>query len=167
MVLWNFNENKNYVTLHNYKVLNYNDAEKAAKLLFNIDMLILKSFARLEQGKIRTEEINILLKTPYILQEMQIIKDQGTIKFEGLNKPKNVYKSNQPPVGPDGKLRAKYRRIFLKLRDEKGILKNIENLKQLIAHELTHTAMNHVRWRDDDHDSEFNYYNNKILSSLG
>ena len=165
MVLWDFNENKNYVKLHNYKVLNYNDAEKAAKLLFNIDMLILRSFARLEQDTTRTNEINILLNTPYILQEMQLIKDQGTIKFEGLNKPKDVYKSRQPPVGPDGKLRAKYRCIFLKLRDD-TLLKNINDLKPLIAHELTHTAMNHVRWRDDDHDSEFNYYYNTILLNL-
>ena len=44
--------------------------------------------------------------------------------------------------------------------------KNINDLKPLIAHELTHTAMNHVRWRDDDHDSEFNYYYNKILLNL-
>ena len=163
MVLWDFNENKNYVYLNNYKVLNFNDAENAAKLLFNIDLMILRLFARLEQSKTRDDEINILLQTPYVLQEMQLVKDQGTIKFEGLNKPKNVYKSRYNPVGPDGRLRARYRRIFLKIRNENGNLKNINDLKKLIAHELTHTALNHVRWRDDDHDEKFKEYYKYIL----
>jgi len=114
----------------------------------------------------RAPEINILLQTPYFLQEMQLLKDQGSIKFEGLNKPKFVVKTNKIPVGEDGKLRAKHRRIFLNLRKENGRLKTLKELRNLIAHEITHTAMNHVRWRDDDHDEKFNYYNKLILRHL-
>ena len=92
--------------------------------------------------------------------------DQGSIKFEGLNKPKGVYISNKMNIGEDKNLRASYRLIFLTLRDENGNIKKIKNLRKLIAHELTHTALNHVRWREDDHDTKFNRYNKIILKHL-
>jgi len=166
MTVWDFNENKNYIKIENYKVLNLPDAEKAAKLLNDIDLLILKCFISLKFKEKHTPEIKILLQTPYILQEMQLIKDQGSIKFEGLNKPKEVKYTSKQSVGEDGKLRAKYRKIFLTIRNESGKLKTIRQLKNLIAHELTHTALNHVRWREDDHDEKFTYYNKLILRHL-
>jgi hypothetical protein len=86
--------------------------------------------------------IQIFLKSTYL------------IKFVGLNKPKNVHLTNESNIGPDKNLRAEYRVIFLTLR-ENGKLKTIKSLKNLIAHELTHTALNHVQWRDDDHGPEF------------
>ena len=168
MVIWDFDENKNYIKVgnYNYKVLNLKDADKASKLLNDIDTLILRTFISIQFKEKRTPELNILLQTPYVLQEMQLVKDQGTIKFEGLNKPKEVKRTNEPSVGPDGKLRAKYRKIFLTLRNENGKLKTLKQLKSLIAHELTHTALNHVRWREDDHDEKFNFYNKLILRYL-
>lgn len=166
MTIWDFNENKNYIKIENYKVLNLPDAEKAAKLLNDIDLLILKCFISLKLKEKHTPEIKILLQTPYVLQEMQLIKDQGSIKFEGLNKPKEVKYTSKQSVGEDGKLRAKYRKIFLTIRNKKGKLKSIRQLKNLIAHELTHTALNHVRWREDDHDEKFTYYNKLILRHL-
>ncbi len=166
MVIWDFNEDKNYIKVGEYKVLNLPNAEKASDLLNDIDTLILKALISIEIREERTPEINILLQTPYFLQEMQLLQDQGSIKFEGLNKPKNVVKTNRIPVGEDGKLRAKYRRIFLNLRRQNGKLKTLRDLRNLIAHEITHTAMNHVRWRDDDHDEKFNYYNKLILRHL-
>ena len=166
MVIWDFNEDKNYIKVGEYKVLNLPNAEKASDLLNDIDTLIVKALISMEMREERTPEINILLQTPYFLQEMQLLKDQGSIKFEGLNKPKNVVKTNKIPVGEDGKLRAKYRRIFLNLRRQNGHLKTLKELRNLIAHEITHTAMNHVKWRDDDHDEKFNYYNKLILRYL-
>lgn len=166
MTIWDFNENKNYININNYKVLNLQDANKAAKLLYDIDILIERSLSYIYNREKYTPEIIILLQTPYILQEMQLVKDQGKIKFEGLNKPKNVIKTNEQVVGKDGKLRATYRKIFLTLRDNNGKLKTLNQLKKLIAHELTHTALNHVRWREDDHDKKFNYYNKLILRYL-
>ena len=41
MVIWDFDENKNYIKVGNYKVLNLKDADKASKLLNDIDTLIL------------------------------------------------------------------------------------------------------------------------------
>lgn len=166
MVIWDFDENKNYIKVGEYKVLNLPDAEKASDLLNDIDALILKALVSIEIREKRTPEINILLNTPYFLQEMQLLKDQGSIKFEGLNKPKDVVKTNKIPVGEDGNLRANYRRIFLNLRKKNGTLKTLEELKNLIAHEITHTALNHVRWRDDDHDEKFKFYNRLILKYL-
>ena len=166
MTVWDFNENKNFVKIENYKVLDLPGPEKAAKLLNDIDLLILRCFISIQSKEKRTPEINILLQTPYFLQEMQLIKDQGSIKFEGLNKPKEVKRTSEQSVGEDGKLRAKHRKIFLTLRNENDKLKTIKQLKHLIAHELTHTAMNHVRWREDDHDEKFNHYNKLILRYL-
>ena len=166
MVIWDFDENKNYIKVGNYKVLNLKDADKASKLLNDIDILILRTLISIQFKEKRTPELNILLQTPYVLQEMQLIKDQGTIKFEGLNKPKDVKRTQEINVGEDGKLRAKYRKIFLTLRNENGKLKTLKQLKSLIAHELTHTALNHVRWREDDHDEKFNVYNKLILRYL-
>mgnify|MGYP001197335641 CR=1 FL=1 len=166
MVIWDFNENKNYIKVGEYKVLNLPDADKASDLLNDIDILIVKALISIEMGEKRTPEINILLQTPYVLQEMQLLKDQGSIKFEGLNKPKDVVKTNKIPVGEDCKLRAKYRRIFLTLRRRNGCLKTLRELRNLIAHEMTHTAMNHVTWREDDHDENFNHYNKLILRHL-
>ena len=166
MTVWDFDENKNYIMIENYAVLDLPDAKKAAKLLDDINNLIVMSFMSIQVKENKTPEINILLKTPYVLQEMQLIKDQGSIKFEGLNKPKEVKLTIEKSVGKDRKLRAMYRKIFLTLRDKKNKLKTIKQLKNLIAHELTHTAMNHVRWRKDDHDKKFNYYNELILKHL-
>tara|TARA_B100001287_G_scaffold80758_1_gene67238 strand:+ start:105 stop:614 length:510 start_codon:yes stop_codon:yes gene_type:complete len=163
MTIWDFDEEKNYIKVGNYKVLNLPDAKKAAELLNDIDRLIARCFMTLRLLPVQTPELNILLQTPFVLQEMQLAKDQGDIEFEGLNKPKEVEPTSGPSVGEDGKLRANYRKIFLTLRNDKGKLKTLKKLKNLIAHELTHTAMNHVRWRDDDHDEKFNYYNKLIL----
>jgi len=166
MIIWDFNENKNYRNVVNYKVLDFKDAQKAAKLLNDIDLLILRTFISIEFKEKRTPEINLLLSTPYVIQEMQLIEDQGYIKFEGLNKPKQVNRTGNVNIGSDGKLRAKYRKIFLNIRKENGKLKKINDLKILIAHELTHTAVNHVTWKDDNHGSEFNKYNKLILRHL-
>jgi len=164
--VWDFNENKNYTRIGDYKVLDLPDAEISSKLLHDIDIAILQALLSISRKEKITPELDILLNTPYALQEMQLIKDQGTMKFEGLNKPKGVKMSRGTSVGPDGQRRATHRRIFLTLRNPRGNLKKIHELKNLIAHELSHTAMNHVRWRDDDHDIKFNKMNKLILKHL-
>lgn len=165
--LWDFDESKNYILVNGYKVLNTKNADKAALLLNKIDNIILRTFFSIQFKETITPELNLLIKTPYNLQEMQLPKDQGTIIFEGLNKPKNVtHMSKEDRMGIDGKLRAKKRLIFIQLRKEKNKLKTIKDLIRLIAHELTHTAMNHVIWRDDDHDKNFKKINKIILKHL-
>tara|TARA_Y100001963_G_C6755240_1_gene436460 strand:+ start:139 stop:663 length:525 start_codon:yes stop_codon:yes gene_type:complete len=170
MVIWDFNENKNYIKKYikgyYYKVLNLPDALDAAKLLNEIAFLSIKAIMLMYKTEITTDEINILYTTPHLFQEMQLLKDQGSIKFEGLNKPKKVVKTNKPSVGEDGRFRAKYRIIFLTIRNEKGKLKTIKQLEKLIAHELTHTAMNHVTWKDNNHDKKFKEYNKLILRHI-
>lgn len=153
MITWDFDENKNYIKIGKYKVLNKKNAEKAAIMLKDIEYIIKKLFLKLKDYK--TPEINLLLTTPFRLQEMQKLEDQGSIKFEGLNKPKDVTKTSEIKIGKDGSLRAKSRLIFLTLRDTNGKLKKIDQLYSLIAHELTHTCLNHVRWREDDHSRKF------------
>ena len=80
MVIWDFNEDKNYIKVGEYKVLNLPDAEKASELLNDIDILIVRALISIEMSVKRTPEINILLQTPYFLQEMQLLKDQGSMK---------------------------------------------------------------------------------------
>jgi len=167
MVKWDFNEDKNFVTIGKYKVLNLPDAKKAANLLGKIDTIIKKLFKRLKKHYIDDVRIKLLLDTPYNLQEMQILKDQGTIKFDGLNKPKNVFvDKNAIHIGLDKNKRAEHRLIFLKIRNDNNILLKIQDLYKLIAHELTHTALNHVTWKDDNHSGDFNKYNKLILNHL-
>jgi hypothetical protein len=163
--LWDFNENKNYVTISGFKVLNYKNAIKAAMLLQKINDLIFQGFTSILKHEMITPEIELLVNTPFLLQEMQLKKDQLLIKFEGLNKPKNVHLTHESGIGPDENLRAEYRIIFLTLR-ENGKFKSLKSLKSLIAHELTHTALNHVQWRDDDHGPEFKIMYDIILRNL-
>ena len=159
MIIWDFDENKNYIKIGKYKVLNKKDSIFAAKLLNDIENRIKLLLSRL--NKFKNPEIKLLIETQFKLQEMQLLKDQGLIKFDGLNKPKNVINTKKQKIGPAGSLRAKSRLIFLTLRKSNGRLKKIEELYSLIAHELTHTALNHVTWRDDNHPKEF-----KILYKL-
>lgn len=172
--LWDFDENKNYKTheVNNikYKVLDLKNSFEAAKLLNKLDNLLMRLFISLELSNERDKYINLLLQTPHELQEMQLIKDQAIIKFEGLNKPKNIknYRSLDS-IGTDKTFRAKNRVIFLTLRDENGKLKNVNSIISLLAHELTHTALNHLSFIDDNHSHPFNkYYNiiHKILKRL-
>jgi len=164
--LWDFDENINYVNINGFKVLKARDAYKASLLLRRIKNLIIRCFESIKVNEMITPEIELLITTPFVLQEMQLKKDQLIYKFEGLNKPRNVKPTNQDEIGPDKNLRAGYRHIFLELRNYNGRLKTIDSLKPLIAYELTHTALNHVRWRDDDHDKNFMLYYNIILRNL-
>jgi len=164
MIIWDFDENKNYIKIGKYKVLNKKDSLFAAKLLNTAEDKIKTLFIRLK--KFKNPEIKLLIETPFKLQEMQLLKDQGLIKFDGLNKPKNVTSTKKQKIGPDGSLRAKSRLIFLTLRRSNGKLKRIEELYSLIAHELTHTALNHVTWRDDNHPREFKIIYELLLSLL-
>lgn len=149
--IWDFDENKNYILKHGYKVIKRADSEKAALLLKKLDLLIKITFSILPSSKYT----DLLINTPYKLQEMQLEKDQGLYIFNGLNKPKGVTLTDLPRIGEDGSLRAKRRVIFLNLRKSSGKLKNIKELIPLLAHELAHTMMNHVTWRNDDHGKNF------------
>lgn len=165
---WDFDENINFSIVKGYKVLNiYPDMAAAAKLLNELNFIIYRSFMSIYASEHLTPEIELLLKTPFRLQEMQLEKFQGNVLFEGLNKPKGVYtKNTSQKLGKDGNLRAAYRVIFLTIRNKNGKLKKIENILPLLSHELTHTALNHVKWRDDDHGRPFNSLNKLILKHL-
>lgn len=164
--LWDFDENKNFIQIGEFKVLNIPSSSlKAARLLNRIKHLIIRCFRSILKNVMITPEVELLVTTPFLLQEMQLNKDQKLIKFEGLNKPKNVHLTNEIEIGPDKNLRAQYRIIFLTLR-KNGKFLSVNALKSLIAHELTHTALNHVLWRDDDHGPEFKLMNKIILNNL-
>lgn len=165
---WDFNENVNFSLIKGYKVLNvYKDTSAAAKLLNDLEFITYKAFISIYASENVTPEIKLLLKTPFRLQEMQLEKFQGKVLFEGLNKPKKVHiKKTVQSIGKDRKLRATYRVIFLTIRNKSGKLKKIENILPLLSHELAHTALNHVKWRDDDHGKHFNKIDKLILKHL-
>jgi hypothetical protein len=165
---WDFDENINFSTVKGYKVLNiYPDTGEAAKLLNELKFITYRSFMSIHATENVTPEIELLLKTPFRLQEMQLEKFQGNVLFEGLNKPKGVHtKKTAQKLGKDDKLRATYRVIFLTIRNKNGKLKKIENILPLLSHELTHTALNHVKWRDNDHGRPFNSLDKLILKHL-
>jgi hypothetical protein len=163
--LWDFDEDINYIFINGFKVLLYPDYVKASLLLKRISSLIRNCFESIIENEMITPEVELLLTTPFYLQEMQLNEYQCKIKFEGLNKPKNVHLTNCIEIGPDKKLRAEYRIIFLTLRKNTK-LQPLRCLKNLIAHELAHTALNHVRWRDDDHGGKFKVIYEMILRNF-
>tara|TARA_B100000886_G_C20169428_1_gene385442 strand:- start:77 stop:628 length:552 start_codon:yes stop_codon:yes gene_type:complete len=171
---WDFDENKNFITImvNNipYKVLekypNYFDSVKILIYLRYIIYLIcvylsvnIFKYSSKDQIAIKCFlDIHFNKKSPYYLSEMQI----GN-QFNGLNKPRNLYKSNQPILGKDGRDRARYRHIFLTLRHNNGSFKTINSIIDLLIHEVTHTMCNHIRWREDDHGEDFIYYENLLI----
>lgn len=165
---WDFDENVNFSTINGYKVLNvYRDAAEAAKMLNKLKFITYKAFMSIHSTENITPEIDLLLNTPFRLQEMQLEEFQGDVLFEGLNKPRKVYaKQNVVGIGKDGNLRAAHRVIFLTIRNDTGNIKKIKNILPLLSHELTHTALNHVKWRDNDHGKDFNKIDKMILKHL-
>lgn len=165
---WDFDENVNFSIVNGYKVLNvYPDAKNAAKILKDLKFIVYRAFMSIYQNEEPTPEMLLLLNTPFRLQEMQLEKFQGDVLFEGLNKPKGVHvKKLASKIGKDGNLRATYRVIFLTIRNKNKKIKKIENILPLLSHELAHTALNHVKWRDDDHGKYFDYIDKLILKHL-
>jgi len=87
--------------------------------------------------------------------------------FLGLNKPKNRVRTNDPFVGPDENIRARQRDIFLTINSKTE--KITEPELELFIHELAHTLSNHVQYRPDDHNLDFQASEKllwKIINSL-
>ena len=80
--LWDFDETINYVNINGFKVLDFPDATNASVLLRRIKNLILRCFESIKFNEMITPELEVLLTTPFILQEMQLKKDQLVYKFE-------------------------------------------------------------------------------------
>jgi hypothetical protein len=93
----------------------------------------------------------------YLLSEIPTKPDNPY--FEGLNKPRGRFLSNEKNIGPDRNLRAMFKDIFLTLYPNK------KQYKDLVLHELCHTACNHVIWRDDDHNDDFKRFY-KLLDTI-
>ena len=162
---WDFDEKINYTTVNiqgkPYKVINkYSNYIEAAKLLHYIYFIIfqISTYLYINRYKYsKLDQTRILCFTDihngnFLLSEMQL-----NTPFNGLNKPKNVHSTNKENVGPDKKLRAEYRDIFLTLRKSNGEFKSMSTIMNLVIHEITHTMCNHVRWRDDDHGEDFQH----------
>lgn len=168
---WDFDENINYITV-NYNNKKYNVIYKfknyinSAIILYKIDYILnlicqdlYKNYNQYsENDKIAIEcFLSIHMNNNYKLSEMQL----DTI-FEGLNKPRDIYKSSKLSLGKDTNFRAKNRHIFLTLRRKNGSFKSFNSIINLFIHEITHTMCNHIKWRDDDHGKDFNHYENLI-----
>jgi hypothetical protein len=165
---WDFNEEDNYVVINGYKVLDKQDSEMSSKLLKSVDKYVQKKLERLHKTLTSYPDdtidgLSILLGTPCFFQEIQNGTNKWPVPFDGLNKPKEISSNKKAKnVGRDKKLRAGYRIIFLKLRDNNDKLKTLNELKPLILHEITHTACNHVKYREDDHGDDFTKYESII-----
>ena len=76
--LWDFDENINYVNINGFKVLDLPDSVRASLLLRSIKNLILQCFESIKINEMITPEIELLITTPFVLQEMQLKKYQGS-----------------------------------------------------------------------------------------
>ena len=162
---WDFDEHKNYIDINihgrDYKVIkkfpNPYMAAVYLNCIYNIIALMCK-YLKVNSHNLKYKEtdrtmIMCFLKIHpynYRLSEMQL----GN-QFNGINKPRGIEYTNETPLGPDGKLRAKWRHIFITLRTPNGQFKTDKSIMNLVIHELAHSLANHVRWRDDDHKKDF------------
>lgn len=170
---WDFDENLNYAIVNiqgkNYKVINkFPDYKSAAIILYKIHSIIIDICMYLKINYYKYSKSDQILidcfcdihPNNYLLSEMQL----GT-NFYGLNKPRNVYNSNKPPIGNDHTLRASYRHVFITLRDKKYKFNEKNKIMKLVIHEIAHTMCNHVTWRDDDHAKDFKHAE-KLLTDV-
>lgn len=168
---WDFDENINYTTVNiqgkNYKVINkFPDYYSAALILNLIHLIIIQICIYLKINYYKYSKNDQMIidcfcdihPNNYLLSEMQL----GT-NFYGLNKPKNIYNSNKPPIGKDKTLRSAYRHVFITLRDSHGYFNDKEKIMKLVIHEIAHTMCNHVTWRDDDHGKDFKHAEKLIM----
>lgn len=174
MEFWDFDEDINYklVLYKNelFKVLDLPNSIIAAKRLYQSQYFInkLASLVLLNLNNVNFKLKNMCIiflsihPDYYFVQEMQL----GS-QFEGLNKPREVHINNYlPSVGKDKKLKANYRAIFLRLRDNNNKIKSFSELIPLIIHEVSHTGCNHVKWRDDDHGKDFQLFEKYLYNLL-
>ena len=170
---WDFNESKGYSTIiidsYPYKVLKKRSKEDQRRIATKLHRLrlindqIVKDLPKYANGpgitvyrQIHTGKPNKKKRGGYLLSEMK-----PSTGFSGMNKPKDrVMIQTAKEVGPDGKLRAGYRDIFLILDPKTDTISDAE--LDLFVHELAHTGANHVQWRPDDHKLDFTSFENLI-----
>ena len=170
---WDFNEDINYLSINiqgiNYKVINkfpdyYTSAQILHKINYTIKQIciyfILNYNRYSKKDKILIDCFCDIHPNNHLLSEMQL----GTI-FNGLNKPRNLYYTDKPSIGPDGSYRASYRHIFLTLREKDNNFKSWDKIMKLVIHEITHTMCNHIRWREDDHGLDFKHAEKIIIDA--
>ena len=115
-------------------------------------------------GKFK-KEMQHFIETQHNFFEMPL-KKAGFQKFRGLNKPKNVHKTNKPPIGKDKNLRPSYRIVMLTIRNTNGGIESCAKFLRLLLHELAHTVANHVILRGDDHGKDFKEYESLLWKML-
>lgn len=133
---------------HEYMAFSRPAASALHKIRHRIDDLC-HNLAQSEHPECDHSAVNLFLsvhnpdKPSYTLNEMP-----SGVNFVGLNKPVGVVHTHgAPPIGPDGRLRACARDIFLDL--------SVDDIEDLVIHELAHTMANHVTFREDDHADDF------------
>ena len=170
---WDFDETKNYgivnIQGNNYKVIkNFPDYYTAGYILNEIHMIIIKICNYLSLNYYRYTKndqkiIDCFLQihpNNYLLSEMQL-----NTQFYGLNKPRDLYYSNLPGIGSDGKLRSNFRHVFITLRDSNGNFNQFDKIMDLVLHEISHTMCNHVTWKNDNHNKDFKHAE-KLLTKV-
>jgi hypothetical protein len=137
---WDIEENEGYISTP-YKIRKHSKycPYERTMLLYAFDTMT-KLLQHGLQHLRKYPNIDIFCTTPHYFTEIH-----GSA-FLGLNKPKEVsFVKHAVPVGDDGKLRATYRYVMLKLSGDAN------TLYKLYVHELAHTLCNHVTYRNDDH----------------
>ena len=172
---WDLDEKNNYVQVPSllYKtkyniIVAYRNKAKTVEIFTYIDNLIRKLS--------RAIKYRLKNMTPRLRAGFKIFTDIHPLKhklfelpiesmFRGLNKPKYVHLNYDiTPVGKDGRLRARERFVFFKIRNVNGKFLSVPEITELVIHEISHTAANHVKWRDDDHNSDYYAYYNYLMN---
>ena len=150
-------------------VLNLNKFNTKAYMqmkLLNELYIKLKIFAKdelLNNNKLSEFEkngIDLFLNTEHKIIEM---KTSDSL-FNAINKPKHVHETVNINHGTDKNLRALYRVILFRIRENSNNIRfSDEKLIQLFVHEISHTFANHVKFRFDDHGEDFKIFERLVL----
>jgi len=171
---WDFDENKNFTIIkvnnNSYKVINkWSNHIEAANILDSIHNIINKMCLYLIENYFKYSKKDRIAITCFLdihLNNYKLSEMQLNTNFNGINKPRDIFLSHDEELGSDGKYRAKWRHVFLTLRKKNGEFRTGGNIMNLVIHEITHTMCNHIRWRDDDHNEDFKYYEKFLYSVL-
>lgn len=159
---WDNNETTNYKWQDGYWIYDTHGAKIEKDVIRQLNCFK-KIDAKLRKDLANSTDygVQLYLRTPMVIREL----DPLIMEYKGLNKPKDRYISDDIPWGPDGRVRAAWKMLFLKIRSKGGKALfhdgNPDYMNRLFLHELAHTMANSVVYTPNDkviHNRLWNQY---------
>lgn len=166
---WDLEEEKGYIIANtegnNYYILNNRkNMSKALEIFKKINYFITELTSYLSNNFYRIPaelKPGIMILIMMHPQNQRLYELPEDSQFIGLCKPKGVrIRKNLPPIGKDKYLKATSKYLYIQIRKSDEKFKSFNEIKDIVIHELAHTAANHVTWKDDNHGKDYEKYHN-------